>query len=90
MRVRERPVGNSIYSRSMAVALEVCDKLAKVMDYQCGHGSMIDILRKHQNILKISAGNSEFWAKIMTMVEKHDLPSARLWCHSGTKLTKQS
>ena len=90
MWVRERHMGKSMDSCSAAVALEVCDKVAKVMDYQTGHGSMIDVLGRHQHILKISAGRSEFWAKVITMVDKHDLPSARLWCHSGAKLTKHS
>ena len=42
------------------------------MDYQTGRGSIIDVLGRHQRILKISAGKSEFWAKIITMVDKRE------------------
>ena len=56
-------------SFSTAIALEVYDKLANVIDYQTGRGSMIDVLGRHQRIVKIYASRSEFWAKIITMVD---------------------
>ena len=65
-------MGKSMDSCSTAVALEVYDKLANVMDYQTGRGSIIDVLGRHQRILKISAGKNEFWAKIITMVDKRE------------------
>ena len=69
MRVSERHMGKSMDSCSTAVALEVYDKLANVMDYQTVRGSIIDVLGRHQRIVKIYAGRSEFWAKIITMVD---------------------
>ena len=45
-------------------------KVMPVLDCQTGRGSIVDVLAKHQRILIISAGRGEFWAKIITMVDK--------------------
>ena len=72
MRVSERHRGKEMHSCSTTVALEVYDKQANVMDYQTGHGSTIDVLERHQRILKTSDGASEFGAKIITMVDNDE------------------